>query len=61
MHLRLALKLLHFLPDLGELYALRFAPNFYEIHPWRVVARFLKVKTLFMGLPNHVLSLLPQV
>jgi hypothetical protein len=25
---------LHFLQDLGELYALHRAPNFYEIHPW---------------------------
>jgi hypothetical protein len=24
---------LYFLPDLGALYALRRAPNFYEIHP----------------------------
>jgi hypothetical protein len=44
MHLRLALNLLYFLPDVGafyakrstlhfKLYALRFARNFYEIHP----------------------------
>jgi hypothetical protein len=33
MHLRLALNLLHFLPDLGGLYTLRHVPNFYEIHP----------------------------
>ncbi len=32
MHLCLALNLLHFLPDLGALYALRCAPIFYEIH-----------------------------
>jgi hypothetical protein len=25
---------MHFLPDLGVLYALGRAPNFYEIHPW---------------------------
>jgi hypothetical protein len=25
--------LLHFLPELGALYALRSAPSFYEIHP----------------------------
>jgi hypothetical protein len=31
--LRLVLNLLHFLPSLGALYALRHAPNFYEIHP----------------------------
>jgi hypothetical protein len=34
MHLRLALNLFHFLPDLGALYTLRCAPNFYEIDPW---------------------------
>jgi hypothetical protein len=33
MHLRLAVNLQHFLPDLSALYALRFLPNFYEIHP----------------------------
>jgi hypothetical protein len=33
MHLRLALNLQHFLLDLGALYALHLAPNFYEIHP----------------------------
>jgi hypothetical protein len=33
MHLRLALNLLHFLPALDVLYALRRAPNLYEIHP----------------------------
>jgi hypothetical protein len=33
MHSHLALNLLHFHPDLGAVYALRHAPNFYEIHP----------------------------
>jgi hypothetical protein len=33
MHLHLVLNLLHFLTDLGVLYALRHVPNFYEIHP----------------------------
>jgi hypothetical protein len=33
MQLRLLLNLLHFLSNLGALYALRRAPNFYEIHP----------------------------
>jgi hypothetical protein len=33
MHLRLALNLLQFLPDLGMLFALRHAPDYYEIHP----------------------------
>jgi hypothetical protein len=33
MHLKFALNLLHFLPDLGALYALPRAPNFYEIQP----------------------------
>jgi hypothetical protein len=32
MHLRLPLNLKHFLPDLGALYILRCAPNYYEIH-----------------------------
>jgi hypothetical protein len=34
MYMRLSPNLLHFLPDLGALYALRRSPNFYEIHPW---------------------------
>jgi hypothetical protein len=34
MHLRLALDLFHFLPDLDELCALRHSLKFYEIHPW---------------------------
>jgi hypothetical protein len=33
MYLRLTPNLLHFPPDLDALYALRRAPNFYEIHP----------------------------
>jgi hypothetical protein len=33
MYLRLTPNLLHFLPDLDALYALRPTPNFYEIHP----------------------------
>jgi hypothetical protein len=33
MYLRLTPNLLHFLPDLDAIYALRRAPNFYEIHP----------------------------
>jgi hypothetical protein len=33
MHLRLVLNLLHFLPDVGALYALRSTLTFYEIHP----------------------------
>jgi hypothetical protein len=32
MDLWIALNLLHFLPDLGAVYALRRLPNFYEIH-----------------------------
>jgi hypothetical protein len=34
MHLGLELNLLHFLPDLDVLWALRRAINFYEIHPY---------------------------
>ena len=34
MHLRHVLNLVYFLSDLGALYALHHAPNFYEIHPW---------------------------
>jgi hypothetical protein len=34
MHLRLALNLLHFLPDLSAFRALGCALNFYEPHPW---------------------------
>jgi hypothetical protein len=37
MHLGLVLNLLHFFPDLGALYALGGAPNFYEIHPGLVI------------------------
>jgi hypothetical protein len=33
MYLCLTPNLLYFLPNLGELYALRRTPNFYEIHP----------------------------
>jgi hypothetical protein len=33
MHLRLALNLLHFFPELSVLYTLRCVPIFYEIHP----------------------------
>jgi hypothetical protein len=33
MDLHLALNLLHFLPDLGALHALRRASNLYDIHP----------------------------
>jgi hypothetical protein len=36
MHLGLALNLLYFLPDLGALYALGRAPNFYDVHPKNV-------------------------
>jgi hypothetical protein len=32
MYLRLTPNLMPFVPDLGALYALRHAPNFYEIH-----------------------------
>jgi hypothetical protein len=32
MYLRLTPNLWNFLPDFGALYALRHAPNFYEIH-----------------------------
>jgi hypothetical protein len=34
MYLRLMPNLLHFLPDLGALYTLYHAPNFYEIHSY---------------------------
>jgi hypothetical protein len=40
--------LLHFLPDLDALYALRRAPNFYEIHPW--ASSKVNVIILFMFL-----------
>jgi hypothetical protein len=30
--------LLHFLPDMDAFYALRHAPNFYEIYQWFILA-----------------------
>jgi hypothetical protein len=33
MYLCLTPNLFHFLPDLGALYTLRHAPNYYEMHP----------------------------
>jgi hypothetical protein len=40
--LHLALNLLHFLPELGVLSALRHAPNFCEIHPRSTVSVMLQ-------------------
>jgi hypothetical protein len=39
------LNLLHFLPDLGALYALHPTPNFYEIHPRKVKMPRARVNT----------------
>ena len=53
MYLRLALNFLHFHPVLGVLYALRSAPNFYEIHP-KVEETIQEklLKTFFGKMPN---------
>jgi hypothetical protein len=46
MYLRLTPNLLDFLPELGALYALRRAPNFYEIHPWLLMYVYLSFATI---------------
>jgi hypothetical protein len=51
MHLRLALNLLHFLTDLGALYALCYSSNFYEIQP-KLTKLIGKLRFLLNLTPN---------
>jgi hypothetical protein len=55
MYLRLTPNLLHFLPNLDGLYALRPTPNFYEIHPKTAIVKKLPVNLVL------VLNLLKNV